>query len=90
MFQFLCVTAFSLGGLVTMLRDHVELGVRVQMARDIFICILGFCLVTAALFFLRKVSACSHPVNTYKVIIKARGIVILLKYVLGGCVGWRV
>ena len=66
------MTAFSLGGLVTMLRDHVELGVRVQMARDIFICILGFCLVTAALFFLRRLSACSRPVNSYKVIIKAR------------------
>ena len=55
-----------------MLRDHVEPGVRVQMARDIFICLLGFCLVTTALFFLRRLSSCSHTANTYQVNIKTR------------------
>ena len=64
-----------------MLRDHVEPGVRVQMARDIFICLLGFCLVTTALFFLRRLPSCSHPVNTYQVNIKTRGVMTLfLKY----------
>ena len=82
------MTAFSLGGLVTMLRDHVEQEVRVQMARDIFICLLGFCLVTTALFFLRRLSSCSHPANTYQVNIKTRGVVSSLKYVSGGCSGW--
>ena len=70
LFQFLCVTSFSLGGLMTMLRGHVEPEVRVQMARDIFICILSFCLVTSILFIVRRLPSCSQPVNSYKVNIK--------------------
>merc|ERR1739844_422629 len=52
---------------MTMLRGHVEPEVKVQMARDIFICILGFCLVTSILFILRRLPSCSQPVNSYKV-----------------------
>merc|ERR1719512_170493 len=86
---FLCVTSFSLGGLMTMLRGHVEPEVRVQMARDIFICILGFCLVTSILFILRRLPSCSQPVNSYKVNIKT-GKFTRLQFMSGGCSGRRV
>ena len=65
-FQFFCVMFFSLGGLMTMLRGSVELGVKVVMARDIFICLLVFCLLTLTLFTIQRL-ACSHPVHTYQV-----------------------
>merc|ERR1712242_38139 len=58
---FFCVMFFSLGGLMTMLRGSVELGVKVVMARDIFICLLPL-----TLFIIQRL-ACSHPVHTYQV-----------------------
>ena len=41
--QFCCVAMFSVGGLVTCTRAQLEPGLRLELARDIFLCLTVLC-----------------------------------------------
>ena len=57
---------FSVGGLVTVMRRSIETEMKLEMARDIFIVLISFCLITLLLAIIVKFK-CTNATKSYKV-----------------------
>ena len=55
MFQFCCVLFFCVGGLVTTMNMTVDIQTKVEMSRDIFLCVIVACVLSLVLGAISKI-----------------------------------
>ena len=64
---FFCAMFLSIGGLVTVMRASIDMEVKLEMSRDIFILLTVFCIATLVLTLMAKLRCTANAKKSYKV-----------------------